>query len=312
MAIKKRKKISICIPCYNEEQNILFVYNSLFKIRNKVSSYDFEFIFVDNGSTDKTRELINKLAMKDKKVRGIFLSRNFGPEGSSKAAFDHVRGDAVIGLAADLQDPPGLIPAFIKKWEEGYDIILGSYTKLEDNIVMTFFRSAFYKIFKSISNIEVPINVTGFGLIDRKVINCLNSLPERYRFSRGLLMWVGFKKIYIPYERRKRIRGKSSYNFFDYIHYSEKGIFGFSYLPLDLMVYLGFILMIFSFLFIIFYLFIVVYFGNPIKASIPILLAIMFFGGIQLMSVSIIGKYIEVIVEETKARPMYIIDKSVN
>jgi len=304
--------VSICIPCFNEEKNVAWAYEVIKKIINKDKKNDYEFIFVDNGSGDRTRLEIEKLVKKDKKVKGVFLSRNFGPEASGQAAIDNSLGDAVILLPCDLQEPPEMIPKLIEKWNDGYDLVLGQYQGTTDSIFMTFMRKYFYKLFGRISNIDVPINVTGFGLISRKVVEAMRSLPEKYRFGRGLMMWVGFKKAYILYERRERKNGKSSYNFFDYLHHSERGIFGFSYLPLDLIVYIGLIITLLSFLFIIGYLFTVLVFGNPINASIPIMLAVVFFGGLNLMALSIIGKYIQVIVEETKNRPVYIIDKKIN
>jgi dolichol-phosphate mannosyltransferase len=306
------KKISISIPCYNEEKNVISAYKSLKTVMNKTKKYDYELIFIDNGSTDNTRKLINNIAKKDKKVKCIFLSRNFGPESSGQAGMDYATGDAFIGIGCDLQDPPELILKFIKKWEEGYDIILGVYEKLEENIFMKYMRSAFYKIFNKISNIQIPKNAIGYGILDKKVIDSIKMLPEKYRFSRGLLAWVGFKKAFISYKRRERKRGKSSYSFFDYIKGAERGIFGFSYLPLDLMVYSGFLITILSFIFIISYLYWVFVFGNPINASIPLMLAIVFFGGINLLGISILGKYIQVIVEETKNRPVYIVESTVN
>lgn len=306
------KKISLCIPCYNEEDNIVNTYNTIKKILSNNKKYNYEYIFVDNGSVDKSGNLIRRLARKDDDVKGIFLSKNFGPEASGKAAFDYATGDAIIAIGCDLQDPPDLIPEFIKKWEQGYDIVMGVYKKVEEDFFMKSIRNLFYKFFNKISNTTIPVNAVGFGLYDRKVVEALKSLPEKYRFERGLTAWVGFKKTYITYERRKRMKGKSSYNFFDYIKHAERGIFGFSYLILDLMVYGGFTLVFFSFLFIIGYLYTVVVIGNPIKASIPLMLGIVFFGGIQLLAISIIGKYIQVIVEETKNRPMYIVEETVN
>ena len=307
-----RKKISIAIPCFNEEMNVKAMYNRIRPVIQKFKQYDFEFVMVDNGSTDKTKTVIKELIKKDKRIIGIFLSRNFGPEASGTACYTYATGDAIIGIAADLQDPPELIPQFIKKWEQGNDIVFGIYTKTTDSFFITWLRKIFYKIFKYISNIDVPINATGFGLVSRKAINAFLSLPEKFRFSRGLLSWVGFKRDYIYYEKHRREKGKSSYTIFDYVKHAERGIFGFSYLILDLMIYGGFILVLFSFLFIVVYLYTVFVIGNPINASIPTLLTIVFFGGVQLLAISIIGKYIQVIVEETKARPTYIVDQVIN
>lgn len=308
----RKKLVSIGIPCFNEELNIIPAYQAYKKITEKIRRYSFEFIFVDNGSNDTTRDKIREIALKDKHVIGIFLSRDFGPESSNAAALDFATGDAFIGLPADLQDPPNLIQKLINKWEQGYDIVVGIYNKSQDDFLTFFLRKNFYKLFKKISNINIPINAVGTGLLGKKALNALRSLPEKFRFFRGLRAWIGFKTAYVYYERKKRIYGKSSYNFFSYLKHAERGLFGFSYLFLDLMAYLGFLLVLLAFIFIIGYLFTVFVFGNPIKASIPLMLAIVFFGGIQLLAISIVGKYIEVIVEETKNRPVYIVDEVIN
>lgn len=308
----KKKLISFVIPCYNEEENVAYAYCELKKIAGKEKKYDFEYVFVDNGSTDTTRSEIEKLAQKDAMVVGIFLSRNFGPEASGWAGIEHARGDALVPVECDLQDPPELIHTFIKKWEEGYDVVLGTRTKLEDGIIMNTSRKLFYKIFKAISSIDVPVNAGSFCLMNRRVTDSLSSLPEKSRFFRGLRAWVGFKTTSVPYARRARKYGKSSYNFWGYITHSQLGIFGFSYLLLDAMVYSGFFLVGLSFIFIIGYIFMALVYGNPIKGSITILVAIVFFGGIQLLGISVLGKYIQVIVDETKARPKYIIDSTIN
>ena len=312
--MNKIKNITIGIPCFNEEKNVLEMYEETKKIIDKIKNYKFNFLFVDNGSLDKTREKISILANKDKNVRGVFLSRNFGPEASGQAVYDFCedKSYALITLPCDLQDPPSLIPKLIEQWENKYDLVLAQYKKTQDSRFMTFARKSFYSLFKKISNIDVPINVLGFGLFDKKVVKAIKSLPEKFRFGRGLSIWIGFKRTFITYERRERQRGRSYYKLFDYIKHFERGVFGFSYLPLDLMVYLGFVLTLFSFLFIVGYLFTVFVYGNPITASIPIMLAVVFFGGVNLMALSIIGKYIQVIVEETKNRPTYIVDEKIN
>lgn len=307
-----KKLISIVIPCFNEEENVELMHKALRVVTDNNKDYSFEFVFVDNGSSDRTRKLIKKIINRDKRVRGVFLSRNFGPEASTQAGLDYSTGEAIIGIAADFQEPPELISKFIKKWEEGNNIVVGVHPKIQDNLLMTIIRKLFYAIFKKISNIDIPINASGLCLFDRKSLDALKSLPEKYRFFRGLRAWIGFKTAYISYDRKKRIKGKSSYNFIDYIKHAERGVFGFSYLVLDLLVYGGFILVFFSFIFFLWYLFMVLVIGNPIRASIPLMLAIVFFGGVQLLAISIIGKYIQVIVEETKARPIYIVDEIIN
>ncbi len=307
----KNQKVSIIIPCYNEGKNVEYAYASLKKAIRFEKSYKFEFIYIDNGSTDNTKEYILKLAKSDSIVKGIILSRNFGPEASTQAGFDYARGGAVIWYACDMQEPAELIPDFIKKWEEGFDSVMGVYTKLQDTWLMAFLRKSFYAIMKSISNIEIPTNSIGYGLYSRKVVDAMKLLPETYRFTRGIRAWVGFSTAYIYYERRQRLHGKSSYSLLEYFRHAERSVFGFSYLPLDLLIYFGLLLVVFSFLFIIGYILFSLVFGNPIKGAITILVAIVFFGGINLLAVSIIGKYIQVIVEETKARPTYIVQSTI-
>ena len=307
-----KKLISIGIPCFNEELNIIPTYQALKKLTAKITTYQFQFIFVDNGSQDKTRIMIEKIAQKDKRIKGIFLSRNFGPEASGQAMLDYAKGEAFILYEADGQDPVELIPKFIEMWEKGNDTVIGIRDKTVDNFFISNLRKIFYKVFKMISYIDIPVNAGGFALMDKKVISAMCRLPEKNRFLRGLRAWVGFKTAYIRYKRKARKRGKSSYNFYEYLKHSERGIFGFSYLILDLMIYGGLLVVFFSFIFILIYLFWVFVFGNPIKASIPLMLVIVFFGGIQLLAISIIGKYIQVIVEETKNRPVYIVDKLIN
>src|SRR5258706_15028293 len=167
----EKKLISIGIPCFNEELNIRNTYTQLCAVITKNKSYNYEFVFVDNGSIDDTKETIKKIAAKDKRVVGIFLSRNFGPEASCQAALDKASGDAFIFLECDLQDPPELILTFIDMWEKGYDLVVGIRTKIEDDFFMRTMRKLFYKIFRAISNIDVPVNSGTFGLIDRKVMN---------------------------------------------------------------------------------------------------------------------------------------------
>ncbi len=305
----KKKLISIGIPCFNEEKNVVRIYNAVKKITRRLNKYNFEYIFVDNGSIDQTAENIKKFSQKDTSVVGVFLSRNFGPEASLQAILDHVSGDAFIGIPCDFEDPPELIPEFIRKWEQGFNIVVGIYTKSEDDVFTSLLRKAFYGVFKRISNIDIPVAASGVGLLDKKSLQALNSLPEKFRFYRGLRAWIGFKTAYIKYARKKRTTGKSSYSIFSYFHHAERGVFGFTYLFLDIIVYLGFILVFLSFLFIAIYILFSLIYSNPIKGSITILVTIVFFGGIQLLAISVIGKYVQVIVEETKARPAYIVDK---
>lgn len=307
-----KKTISVGIICFNEGSNVLFVHKALSNIANLEKKYNFEFVFVDNGSTDNTKSEIWKIAGKDKRVVGVFLSRNFGPESSTQASLDYASGNTFILYEGDMQDPPDIIRNFIREWEKGFDVVIGIRTRIEDSPLMAFIRKSYYRIFKTMSNIEVPVDAGSFGLLDRKVMSAIKQMPEKYRFYRGLRAWVGFSTSYVKYERRKRQRGKSSYNFLGYIHHAERSFFGFSYLPLDLIVYAGLLLVLLSFVWVIALLVSSLIFGQAIKDLNLILFSIILFGGVQLLALSIIGKYIQVIVEETKNRPVYIVEDIIN
>lgn len=305
----KRKKVSIGVICYNEEENVIPAHNELTRVTNKNQKYIYEFIFVDNGSTDSTRKQIKKIAEKDHRVVGVFLSRNFGPESSGQAALDFASGDAFVMYEGDLQDPPDVILDFIKQWEKGFEVVVGIREKIDDILPMTITRKLYYKIFKTISNIDIPVNAGSFCLLDKKVVEAIKELPEKYRFFRGLRAWVGFETSYITYERRRRQRGKSSYNFFRYLHLAERSFFGFSYLPLDIIVYFSLLLVSISIIWLALLLSSFFLFGQTIKEPTLILFSVILFGGIQLLASSIIGKYIQVITEEAKARPIYIVER---
>lgn len=307
---RAKRTLTIGIPCFNEEPNVPRAYQELVRAVEK-SPYVFEFIFVDNGSMDNTREQIRLLQKHDRRVKGIFLSRNFGPESSGQAALDHAKGDAFIFYECDMQDPASLIPTFIKKWEQGFDVVVGVRTKIEDNFVMTLLRSSFYTLFKAVSNIEIPVNAGSYGLMSRKALMAIQSMPERYRFFRGLRAWVGFKTAYVSYARKRRKYGESSYNIFAYLGHAERSFFGFSYVPLDMMVYLGCFLVGGSFIFFFFYLLYRIFLHPAHITDLPVIVGvIIFFGGVQILALSFIGKYIQVIVEETKHRPPYVVEET--
>ena len=307
-----KKILSIVVPTFNEEENIEHAYVELIKMLKTIPQYDYEIIFVDNYSLDSSREIIQKLASKNSKVTALFMSRNFTSEYSSQAAMKHAIGNIITVVDCDLQDPVEVIPQFIKEWEKGYQVVIGVRPKINDTFIMSTIRKQFYKVFKRMANINMPLNAGSFCLIDKKVNDVINNLPERNRFFRGLRDWVGFRVKEVPYERKGRAFGESKNNFFDYIHDAKRGLLGFSFIPLDIMSTLGFLLVAISFLFIIIYLVIVIVIGNPINASIPILLGIFFFGAVQLLAISIVGEYIQIVFEEVKQRPTYIIDTIIN
>ncbi len=307
-----KKTISIIVPTYNEEDNISYAYGEIVKTMKKLGKYDYEIVFADNASLDKSREVIKKICRNDKKATALFMSRNFTSEYSSQAAMKHAIGDALTIVDCDLQDPPDIILRFVNEWEKGAQVVIGVRKKINDTPVMTIIRKSFYLVFKRLSNIDMPLEAGSFCLLDRKVLDVINDLPERNRFFRGLRAWVGFRVAKVEYERAARKYGRSKNTFFDYIRDSQRGLLGFTFIPLDVMTTLGFFLTLLSFIFLLLYLFTVLLIGNPIRAQIPILLSIVFFGGAQMLAISILGKYIQIIFEEVKQRPTYIIERIIN
>ena len=197
-----KKILSVVVPTFNEEDNIEYAYREITKVLKTLPKYDYEILFVDNYSTDKSRDIIKSLAKKDKKITAIFMSRNFTSEYSSHAAMKQAIGDMLTIVDCDLQDHPKIIPKFIKKWEEGYPVVVGVRNVINDTFVMKFIRKLFYVIFKKMANIEMPLNAGTFCLLDRKALDVIVNLPERNRFFRGLRAWIGFKTIYVEYERK--------------------------------------------------------------------------------------------------------------
>ncbi|MBI4836217.1 MAG: glycosyltransferase family 2 protein [Candidatus Abawacabacteria bacterium] len=307
-----KKLISFVVPCYKEEENIPHTYQELVELAKTLTNYDYEIIFVDNGSPDKSQEIMRELAAKDAKFIPIFLSRNFGPETTILAGQQHARGDAVVFVEADLQDPVELIPEFIKKWEEGYDIVLGQRNSSDEKGLLFPIRKLFYKILHSVSYIDIPINVGTFSLITKQVNEAMNALPEKNRFGRGIRAWVGFKSYLIQYHRHERKRGKSYYNLSHLLKHAEKGLIGFSTLPLEMLTYLGLAMVLLAVFVIVFYFIRFLVYGNPFIGFSTIVMMIAFFSGIQIMAISIVGKYIAVIFEETKNRPQYIVKEIIN
>lgn len=307
-----KKTLSIVVPTYNEEDNIQYAYEEIVKVLKTIPKYNWEIIFVDNYSTDRSRDIIRSLIKKDKKVTAVYMSRNFTSEYSSHAAMKQAIGDVLTIVDCDLQDHPKIIPKFIKKWEEGFLIVVGVRNVINDTFLMRFIRKLFYVIFKKMANIEMPLNAGTFCLLDRKALDVVVNLPERNRFFRGLRAWVGFKTAYVEYARNERKYGKTKNTLFDYVRDAQRGLLGFSFIPLDLMSTFGFLLTFFSFILAIGYLSWVIFFGNPINASIPIMLSIFVFGGIQMLGISIVGKYVQIVFEEVKGRPSYVIEEILN
>lgn len=305
-----QKKVSVVVPCYNESGNIEKLYERLKTVLAK-NHYLYEIIFADNKSTDNTRQLIRELAARDSGVVGLFFSRNFGhSQYGFTAGSDYATGDAVVWIDADLQDPPEVIEEFLKKWQEGYQVVYGVRKKRRGTLLLRIAYKVFYRLLKRLSYLEMPLDAGDFSLLDRKVIEVINAMPERDRYVRGLRTWAGFRAIGVPYVREERFAGETSNNLVKNIWWAKKAIFSFSYTPLEIIFY--FSLLIFLLTILAFLGYFVAYFFYPgPRGFTTLLLAVLFLGSAQMLTLSVLAEYIGRIFEEVKGRPKYLIEEIV-
>ena len=305
------KTITIIIPAYNEEMVIEECYRRIRLNLEKIKNYNYEMIFINDGSKDKTLELLEEIAKNDKNVKVISFSRNFGHQAAVEAGLKEISGDVVLTIDADLQDPPELIHDMLNLWEKGNDIVYGKRTKRD--IFKLFSAKMFYKTLNKISDVYIPLNVGDFRLVDRKVIDVINQLPEHNKFFRGLFSWVGYKQVPYEYERKERFAGKSKYSLKKMLKLALDGIIGFSVKPLRIIGAIGIGSIVISFLLFIYTILLCVYKLKTISIeTMIILIAITFFFGIQMVAIWIISEYIGRIYDEAKQRPSYIIKQKIN
>ena len=308
------KTITIIIPDYNEEMVIEECYRRIRLNLEKIKNYNYEMIFINDGSKDKTLEFLEEIAKNDKNVKVISFSRNFGHQVAVEAGLKEISGDVVLIIDADLQDPPELIHDMLNLWEKGNDIVYGKRTKRDgENIFKLFSAKMFYKTLNKISDVYIPLNVGDFRLVDRKVIDVINQLPEHNKFFRGLFSWVGYKQVPYEYERKERFAGKTKYSFKKMLKLALDGIIGFSVKPLRIIGAIGIGSIVISFLLFIYTILLCVYKLKTISIeTMIILIAITFFFGIQMVAIWIISEYIGRIYDEAKQRPSYIIKQKIN
>ena len=307
------KRISIVTPCYNEERNVEQVYNEVKAIFRNVRRYKYEHIFIDNASSDNTVALLKNLAKKDRNVKIIVNSRNFGWLRSPYHAMLSASGDAVILLVADLQDPPILINDFIRKWEEGFKIVIGIKTESEENALMFKIRKFYYKLLRMISEIDLNINFMGFGLYDRKVIEILKEMNDSYPYFRGIISEIGFEPAKIPYRQRTRKRGLATGSLYNLFDVAMLGIVSYSKIPLRMVTILGFVLSIANLFVAIIYLVYKLIFWQRFSLGIaPLVIGLFFFSSIQMFFLGIIGEYISVIHTRVLKRPLVIEKERIN
>ena len=302
------KKISVLIPCHNEEKSLPLLYPELVKLMDSTPNYQWELMFVNDGSTDGTLELLRQLRQQDQRVNFVDLSRNFGKEAAMLAGFDYVTGDCMVIIDADLQDPPELIPEMIKWWEQGYeDVYAKRKTRGRESWLRKRLSLMFYRLLQSSSRFDVLQNVGDFRLLDRSCINALRQMRESERYTKGMYSWIGFKKKEIEFDRGDRVAGTSSWSFRQLFSLAIDGITSFTSLPLRISTVVGFIVSMLAFIYMIYIFIKALIWGDPVQGYPSLVILLLFLGGIQLLSLGIIGEYIGRIYNETKNRPDYIV-----
>jgi polyisoprenyl-phosphate glycosyltransferase len=301
------KKIAIVIPSYNEEGNIEVLVKTLHDVLQKLP-YDYDLIFVDDGSSDKSLQTLQNLSSKDEKLFYIELSRNFGHQNALKAGVDSAKANAVITMDGDMQHPPDLIPLLLQKWEEGFDVV---YTRREDDKKLSYFKKktskGFYSIMNYLSEVKFEPGTADFRLMDEKVVQVFSDFSENELFIRGLVSWLGFKQFAIDYKPAERFSGTSKYTIKRMMRFAIQGITSFSTRPLHIAIFLGIGLSFFAFIFYIAYVLYSIYFGHVISGWASVISTIVFFGGLNLLVLGIIGMYIGKLFIQSKQRPNYLI-----
>lgn len=307
------KKISLFTPCYNEEGNVYDLYKKVTEVMSTIPQYDYEYVFIDNHSEDNTRDILRKIAAEDKRVKVIFNVRNFGPSRSGSYGFFQTSGDASICLACDFQDPPELIPEFIKRWEEGYKVVWGRKKGSAESKLMYAIRKVYYKLVKKFADSEQYENVTGFGLYDREVMDLLRASNDPEPNFRNLVGEFGYAIGFVEYYQPERRSGHSSYNFFRYLNVAIHSMITTSKAPLKIATGLGFVVAGISFLIGLIYLILKLIFWNSFNMGLaPLICGVFFMGAIQLLFIGVLGEYIGEILSRQMNRPMVVEEERIN
>lgn len=301
------KLISIIVPCYNEQETVEHFYDEIIKVTDQID-YDFEFIYVNDGSKDQTVALVKALRERDERVCLIDFSRNFGKEAAMLAGMEYSRGDAVVVMDVDLQDPPSLLPQMVKFWEEGYENI---YTRRRNRDgeppIRSFFANAFYRLINKMSDVEIIDGARDYRLLSRRAVDDLVNLKEKNRFSKGLFQWVGYQGICLEFDHVDRVAGETKWSFMKLFNYAIEGITAFSNTPLRMATYTGVFVAFVSFAYLLFIFFNTVFNGNATAGWSSMVCIMLFLGGVQLIFLGVIGEYIGRIYNEVKGRPNYIV-----
>jgi glycosyltransferase involved in cell wall biosynthesis len=305
-------RLSAVIPCYCEAQSVPVMHERLTAVFQTLG-VDYEIIFVDEGSPDRSPQVLAELAERDRRVTVVRHTRAFGSQSAFSSGMRLATGDAVILLDGDLQDPPELIPALVARWREGYEVVYGERVTREGPVLTNAARKIFYRLFQRLSYVTIPLDAGEFSLLDRSVVDAINALPETNRFVRGLRAFVGYRQVGVPYNRPERLFGRSSNNFLSNLGWARRAIVSFSYVPLDLIGWLALLITAASLTVAVAEVVLAIVLpGAAPKGFATIIVSILFMGGVQLLCLSVMGSYMAHIYEEVKGRPPYIVDRVLN
>ena len=303
-----RNHLSVVIPCYNEEEVVRETHRRTVAVLERIGDLSFELIYVDDGSRDGTAEILREIQNTDGRVRAVLLSRNFGHQIAITAGMAHASGDAVVLIDADLQDPPEVIPEMVARWREGCEVAYGTRTdRAGETAFKLWTAKTFYRLINRLSDVQIPVDTGDFRLMDRKVVDALLAMPERDRFTRGMVSWVGFRQVAVPYQRAPRLAGTTKYPILKMLHFAADGIVSFSLLPLKLATWTGFAASGVALAGIVYALVMRLFTSIWVSGWTALFIAVLFIGGVQLISLGIIGEYIGRIYGESKARPLYLV-----
>lgn len=302
--------VSVVVPCYNEEQVIIETNRQLVAALGALPATDFEIVYVDDGSSDATIDRLREIQNLDQRVRVVRLSRNFGHQLAVSAGLEHAAGDAVVIIDADLQDPPDVIPEMVARWRDGYHVVYGMRTDRPGETAFKLWTAKlFYRFINRLSKVQIPLDVGDFRLLDRQVVDVLLGMPERDRFLRGMVSWIGFRQIAVMYARAERRAGASKYPLFKMLQFAADGVLSFSLTPLRLALWVGFLSIALAFAGILYALIVRFYTKDFVRGWTSIFTAVLFIGGAQLITLGIIGEYIGRIYAEVKRRPLYVVEE---
>ncbi|MBD0363251.1 MAG: glycosyltransferase family 2 protein [Coleofasciculus sp. C3-bin4] len=303
-------EISVVVPLYNEELNIDYLFERLLSVLSRLDM-TYEIVCVNDGSKDNTIGCLIKHHHQNPRIKVVNLSRNYGKEIALSAGLDYANGNAVIPIDADLQDPPELIAELVEKWREGYDVVYATRRSRQgESWVKRFTANVFYRTIDGLSQVPIPRNTGDFRLLDRRVVDALKRMPERNRFMKGLFAWVGFKQTSVIYDRPSRYKGETKWNYWKLWNFAIDGITSFSFLPLKVWSYVGLLVAIPSFFYASFLVIRTLIYGIDFPGYASIMVAVLFLGGVQLVSLGVLGEYLGRVYEEVKGRPLYLVRES--